>query len=370
VIEIVPADNKKNFREFLKFPFKIYGRETLWVPQLNKDIKEQFSSRNPFFANAEVMPFIARFNGEVAGRITAIHNRAHIEYSGEKAGFFGYFDCIDDSSVARALCDRVKDWLGQKGLSLMRGPMNFSSNEEWGVLIEGFNDPPMILMPYNQPYYEGLYEGMGLKKAKDLFAYIADVPDVFPDKVYRVERIAEKQGISVRPMNVKCFQDEMLIFKDLYNSSWEKNWGFMPMNEEEIEFTAQRLKPLIIPELALIAECNKRPVGFMMFLPDFNYVLKKLDGSLLPLGIFKALWHARKIKEARLLLLGIKEGFRRRGVDSLLFTEGLKGLKKKGFRRMEFSWVLEDNYAVQRIIETMQGRLNKKYRVYEGRIDQ
>ena len=368
MIEILPADDKKTFREFLNFPHKLYSSNTQWVPQLKKDIRDRFSSGNPFFDYAEVQPFIAVINNEVVGRITAIHNQAHIDFHGEDAGFFGFFDCIDDSAAASALFNKAKEWLNEKGMSLMRGPMNFSSNEEWGLLVEGFEEPPMVMMPYNHPYYEKLYEGAGFQKAKDLYAYIADVPETFPDKVYRVERIAEKQGIKVRPVNLKSFQSDMRIFKDLYNSAWEKNWGFMPMTNKDIEFAAGKLKSIIVPELALIAECDNQPVGFMMFLPDFNYVLKRLGGDLLPFGIFKALWHSRNISDARLLLLGIKEGFRRRGVDSLLFIEGLKGLKKNGYRRMEFSWILEDNYPVQRIIETMDGKLYKKYRVYETMI--
>lgn len=368
MIEVLPADDKKTFREFLNFPFTLYDKNSCWVSPLLKDIKELFSPENPFFIHAEVQPFIARKNGKTAGRITAIYNQAHIDFHGEKSGFFGFFDCIDDSAVAAALSEKVKQWAGEKGMCLLRGPMNFSSNEEWGVLIEGFESPSMVMMPYNYPYYQKLYDECGFAKAKDLFAYIADVPDTFPEKVYRVARIAEKRGIKVRPMNIKSFSGEMRIFKSIYNSAWEKNWGFMPMTDEEIEHTAGQLKPIIVPELTLIAECGEEPVGFMMFLPDFNYVLKKIDGRLLPFGIFRALWHSRNISDARLLLFGIKTGYRRRGVDSLLFMEGLKGLKKKGFKRMEFSWVLEDNYPVQRIIETMNGELYKKYRVYETKI--
>jgi len=160
----------------------------------------------------------------------------------------------------------------------------------------------------------------------------------------------------------------MYTFKDIYNSAWEKNWGFMPLSDEEIEYTARKLKTLIIPELTLIGEYKDEPVGFMMFLPDFNYVLKKLNGRLFPLGIFKALWYSRNVKDVRLLLLGIKEGFRKRGVDSLLFIEGLKGLRNKKYKRVEFSWILEDNYPVQRIIEAVGGKIYKKYRVYECKI--
>ncbi len=368
MIEILPANNKKTFKEFLHFPFKLYSANSFWVPPLLKDIKEQFSSKNPFFKHAEVMPFIAKIKGETAGRITAIYNKAYINFYGEKTGFFGFFDCIDKKEVALALMEEVKQWLREKGAAMLMGPANFSSNEEWGLLIEGFDEPPMIMMPYNFPYYQKLFERCGLIKAKDLFAYIIDIPEKLPEKAYRVAGIAEKQGIKVRPFNMKSFRSEMTIFKSVYNSAWEKNWGFVPMTDEEIDYTAKKLKQIMIPELTLIAESNGEAAGFIMMLPDFNFVLKKINGRLLPLGLFKALYHSRKIKDLRLLLLGIKPGYRRRGVDSLLFIEGLKAMLAKGFKKVEFSWILEDNYPIQRIIETFKGKLYKKYRIYEIQI--
>jgi GNAT superfamily N-acetyltransferase len=368
LIEVVPVDNKKTFKEFLNFPFKLYAKNSFWVPPLIIDVKEQFSSKNPFFKHAEVAPFIAKLNGDIVGRIAAIYNEAHIKFHGEKTGFFGFLDCIDKKEVALALMERASQWLRDKGMSLIRGPMNFSTNEECGLLIEGFDAPPMLMMPYNFPYYQTLLEGFGLRKAKDLFAYIIDVPEKLPEKAYRVAGIAEKQGIKVRPFNMKSFKSEMTLFKSVYNSAWEKNWGFIPMTDKEIDHTAKKLKQILIPELTLIAECNGDTVGFMMMLPDFNYVLKKVKGRLLPLGLFKALYYSRKVKDLRLLLLGVKPGYRRRGVDSLLFIEGLKTMLQKGFKRVEFSWILEDNYPVQRIIETFKGKLYKKYRIYEKEI--
>ena len=368
MIEVLPADDKKTFKEFLHFPFQLYTKDSLWVPPLLRDIKEQFSPRNPFFKHAEVTPFIAHFHGNVVGRIAAIYNEAHIQFHREKAGFFGFFECIDENAVAKALIDRVKHWLRSKGISLLLGPMNFSSNEEWGLLVQGYDHSPSLMMPYNLPYYQSLLEVCGFTKAKDLFAYELDIPEKLPEKTYRVASIAEKQGVTVRPVNIKDFQREMSVFKSVYNSAWEKNWGFVPMTDEEIEYMAKKLKTIIVPELALIAECNGKAIGFMMCLPDFNYVLKKLNGRLFPFGVLKALWYSRKIKNLRLLLLGITQGYRRRGVDALLFTEALKASKGKGYKKVEFSWILEDNYPAKRIIETMNGRLYKIYRIYETEI--
>ncbi len=368
MIEVLPADNDKAFKDFLYFPYKLYPKNSLWVPPLLSDIKEQFSAKNPFFKHAEIAPFIAKADGKTVGRITAIHNESYINFSGEKVGCFGFFDCIDRTPVALALIEKVKQWLKKRQLNLLRGPMNFSSNEEWGLLVDGYESPPMLMMPYNFPYYRSLLENCGMTKGKDLFAYVIDVPETLPEKTFRVARIAERRGITTRPIRIKSFQQDMHIFKDIYNSAWEKNWGFVPMTEQEIDHTAKKLKPLIIPELTLIAEHNRMPIGFMMFLPDFNYVLKKLNGHLFPFGIFKALWYSKKIKNSRLLLLGIKKGFRRRGVDALLFIEGLRALKKTGYKKIEFSWILEDNYPVQRMVETFEGELYKKYRIYETEI--
>ncbi|MCK5286200.1 MAG: GNAT family N-acetyltransferase [Thermodesulfovibrionia bacterium] len=365
MIEVLPADDKKTFREFLHFPFTLYTKDSFWVPPLLRDIKEQFSPHNPFFKHAEVAPFIAHSHGNVVGRIAAIYNEAHIQFHGEQAGFFGFFECIDEKAVAHALINTVKQWLRAKGVSLLRGPMNFSSNEEWGLLVHGYDNSPMLMMPYNLPYYQTLLEGCELTKAKDLFAYIFDIPEKLPEKTYRVANIAEKGGVKVRPLDMKSFQQEMSVFKSIYNSAWEKNWGFVPMTDEEIEYMAKKLKVIIVPELVLIAERKGKTIGFIMFLPDFNYVLKKLNGRLLPFGGLKALWYSRKIKNLRLLLFGITQGYRRRGVDALLLAEALEIIKRKGFKKIEFSWILEDNYPVQRIIKMVNGKLYKIYRIYE-----
>ncbi len=368
LIEILPADNKKTFKEFLHFPFTLYSKNPFWVPPLLKDVKEQFSPDNPFFKHAEVMPFVARMKADVVGRIAAIYNKEHIHFHGEKTGFFGFFECADREEIAQALIKEAIQWLRNKGMSALRGPVNFSTNEECGLLIEGFNSQPVLMMPYNFPYYQTLLEGCEFKKAKDLFAYTLDIPDKLPEKTYRIARILEKHNIKVRSINIKSFGSEMAVFKEIYNSAWEKNWGFVPMTDEEIEYTAKKLKPLVVPELALIAESNGEPVGFMMMLPDFNYVLKKLNGRLFPWGILKAIYYSRKIKNLRLLLLGVKEGYRKQGLDAFLLIEGLKAIHKKGFQKIEFSWILEDNYPIQRIIEMVHGRLYKKYRIYEKEI--
>jgi hypothetical protein len=253
-------------------------------------------------------------------------------------------------------------------MNIIRGPMNFSTNEECGFLIEGFNKAPMLMTPYNPAYYNELMKRYGMAKSKDLYAYIYDSQEELPQKILRVAKIAEKRGIRIRFIDKKEFDSEMRIFRDVYNSAWEKNWGFIPITEEETIHLAHMLKSIVVPELTLIAEKDNEPVGFLGMLPDFNFVLKQMKGKLNPITIAKAIYYSKKIRDLRLLLLGIKVEYRNKGVDALLFREGFKGVKKGGYKQVEFSWILEDNIPVQRLIEMIGGRLYKKYRIYEKRL--
>lgn len=364
-VDVIEVSSKKDLDDFITLPSIIYSQDPLYVPPLIKEMKELFSLKNPFFLHATARYFIARKNGKHAGRIIAVINKRHNEFHKENTGFFSFFESINDQGIASSLLDTVARILKQEGMNILRGPMNFSTNEECGVLIEGFNQPPLLMTPYNPPYYRDLMEGAGMNKAKDLYAYIYAVPENLPEKILRVASIAEKRGIHVRPINKKKFQEEMLIFKDVYTSAWEKNWGFIPPTNEEIIVMGNRLKTIVVPDLTLIAEKNNEPVGFMGLLPDFFSVLKHMNGKVNPITIAKALYYSRKIKDLRLLLLGIKAEYRNKGVDALIFREGFKGVRKGGYRRVEFSWILEDNIAVQRIVEMFGATLYKKYRIYE-----
>lgn len=354
-----------NLNDFIKLPLVLHRADPFFVPQLNREMKLHFSRKNPFFEHAEARYFIALKDGRPAGRIASIIDRTHNRLHHEKTGFFGFFDCINDAAVAAALFERAAGDLRAAGITVMRGPVSFSTNDECGMLIEGFHERPMIMMPYNPPYYNELAEKAGLTKAKDLYAYIYDVRDKLPDKVLRVAAIVEKRGITVRPINMQQYLSDMLIFRDVYHSAWEKNWGFVPMTEDELAYAAGRLKQVIVPEMTLIAEEDGKPVGFMGMVPDINLVLKHMNGRMDPFSLAKALYYARKIKDLRVMLLGVKKEFRNKGVEALLFREGFKPIKKGNYQRVEFSWILEDNLPVQRTIETMDGRLYKKYRIYE-----
>jgi len=334
------------------------------------ELKSQFSSKNPFFEHAEAKYFLAMKHGKICGRIAAIANRRHLEFHDDGAGFFGFFESEDDKDAAQLLLDAAEGFLREKGMKTMRGPMNFSTNEECGFLLEGYDSDPMLMMPYNPPYYHGLMESSGMEKSKDLYAYIHDIKDALPEKVMRVAAIAEKRGITVRPVDKRRFHEEMQIFKEVYNSAWEQNWGFIPLTDRELNYLGEKLKQVIVPEFTLIAEDKGLPVGFMGFVPDFNQVLKHMNGRVNPVTIAKAFWYSRKISDLRLLLLGIRKEYRNKGVDALMFRKGFEGLVKKGgqYKRVEFSWILEDNVPVQLLIEMFGGKLYKRYRIYERKI--
>lgn len=366
--DVIEVRSKKNLNDFIKLPLALYSRDPFYVPPLLRQMKKHFSDNNPFFRHSRVKFFLATQNGEIKGRTVSIINRRHNEFHGEKTGFFGFFESVDEDDVASALLDRVAGELKKEGMDVMRGPMNFSTNEECGFLMEGFDNHPFLMTPYNPPYYNTLMERYGLRKTKDLYAYILNVPDELPQKIHRVADIIAKTGITVRHLNKRHFLRDMLIFKDVYNSAWEKNWGFIPLTDEELAYLGHNLEPVVKENLTIIAEKKGEPVGFMGMLPDYNVVLKQMKGRLTPMSIIKAFIWSKRIKDLRMLLLGVKNEYRNRGVDALLFREGFKGVKGGGYERVEFSWILEDNIPVQRLIEMIGGRLYKKYRIYEKQL--
>jgi hypothetical protein len=364
-LEIIEVKTKKELKKFIDYPYSLYAKDPLYVPQLKREVREQLTGKNPFFKHARVNYFLAIHEGRTLGRIASIVNQRHIDFHNEETGFFGFFESVDDPAVSESLLDTAAHDLKMNGMKAMRGPMNFSTNEECGFLIDGFDLPPMLMTPYNPPYYSDLMEKYGMEKTKDLYAYVYDVQETVPEKVARVGAIAERRGIRVRPIDKKRFNEEMMVFREVYSSAWEKNWGFIPLTDEELCYLGERLKQIVVPELTLIAEDRGEPVGFMGLVPDFNSVLRHMHGRLTPFTVMKALYYSRKITGLRLLLLGIKREYRNKGVEALLIREGFKGIKKGGYQRVEFSWILEDNIPIQRIIEMADGRLYKKYRIYE-----
>ncbi|HEX8950175.1 MAG TPA: hypothetical protein VF790_14500 [Dissulfurispiraceae bacterium] len=367
-MKVVEVKTKRELLAFIRFPLSLYSGDEFYVPQLTRDMKVHFSAKNPFLRHAEVKFFLAKKGDATVGRIASIVDPQHVRLHNERAGFFGFFECVKDTAVSDALLGRVGDELKGRGMEIMRGPMSFSTNEECGFLLEGFGIHPMLMTPYNKPYYNDMMESCGMTKSKDLIAFIYDFKDSLPEKVLRVAALAEKKGIRVRPIDMKRFREDMRIFRDIYNAAWERNWGFLPLSEEELEYSAGRLKPLVVPEFTLIAEKDGEPVAFMGLIPDFNFVLKRMGGSLNPVTILKALFASKKIPGLRLLLHGVREEYRNRGVDALLFKKGFEGIMAKGglaYKQIEFSWILEDNLPIIRIAELFGARRYKRYRIYE-----
>jgi len=370
-MQIEQVSDKKRLDQFILFPWKVYQGNPNWVPPLISEMKFILGDRNPFFHHAEAAYFLARKDGDVVGRIAAIVDRNHINIHKEQAGFFGFFECLPDVTVAQDLLNAAAAWLRERDVEIMRGPMNPSVNDECGFLLDGFDSPPMIMMTYTPPYYLEYMERCGLTKSKDLFAYISIIKDVSAGG--RLEKLAagvraRVPGLTVRPANMKQFQRELETVKDIYNSAWSHNWGFVAMTNEEIEAMAKRLKPLIVPELLIMAEVNGSPAAFFMAVPDYNRVLSKINGRLGPVGIVKFLWYSRRIRDIRVLTLGVKEEYRKKGIEGLLYLESFKAAMKKGYERAEMSWILEDNVLMQRGCELMGGKLYKKYRIYEKKL--
>ncbi|MBW2058404.1 MAG: N-acetyltransferase [Deltaproteobacteria bacterium] len=358
---------KKGVKEFIRFPWTVYRDDPLWVPPLIKEQTVMFSPAYPFFEHGEIDLFIARQGDRPVGRIASILDRSYVEFSREKAAFFGFFESIKETQVARLLIDRVRAWGRDRGMTVIRGPFNPSTNDECGLLIKGFDMPPMLMMPYNPPYYPELMEACGLKKCKDLYACII-ASDAPPEKIERVSGRIRKRlpGLTIRPVRLSRLGEELEIVRDIYNDAWRENWGFVPITESEMRFMASRLKPLVIPDLFLFAEIKGEPVAFIGSFPDYNRVLRRLNGKIGLTGILKFLYYSRKIKDLRTMLLGVKHGYQKRGLETLLYLETFRRGLRRGFKRSELSWILEDNRLMLRGVERLGGTVYKTYRLYEG----
>lgn len=351
---------------FVRFPERLYQKNPLWVAPLRRDHRALLSPSNPFFTHAEVRLLLARRSAEVVGRLAVILDRQHLERWGENVGFFGFFESIHDVEIARALLDAARAWLRARGMAIIRGPVSPSTNHECGLLVEGFDRPPRVLMPYNMPYYPALLERAGFKTIKELVSYEVDLLEAFPEWLAPVARAAEERGISVRPLDPRALQQEAQLIRELYNAAWSENWGFVPISEAEAAFMARRLRHFLIPELALIAEWKAKPVGFVLSLPDYNPALSLLQGRITPWGILRFLWRRRSLNEMRVMAMGILPGYRKRGIDALLIRATIEQARRRGYRRAEPSWILEDNALMRRTIERLGGKVAKRYRLYES----
>ena len=357
--------------KFIKFPWKIYKNNPNWVPPLIFDVKNNLDTKkNPFYTHSKIELFLAYREGEICGRIGAMVNDNHNKFHEDKVGFFGFYECINDKEISKALFDAARVFLISEGKNIMRGPVNPSTNDEVGVLVDGFNLPPVILTTYNPEYYNALLEDYGFKKAMNLFAYqltdalIKDKARM--DKLERVSQVVlKRENLKIRKINLKDFDKEINILHEIYNKAWEKNWGFVPMTKEEFIHVGKMLKAIVDTDLVYIAESEGKPVAFSLTFPDFNEVFIKMNGRLFPFGVIKFLLNKNKIKGIRVFAMGIIKEFQKKGIEAVFIRNTIIEAIGKGYQKADISWVLEDNLPMVQTAVNLGADQYKTYRLYD-----
>lgn len=355
---------------FLNISYRIYQGDSHWVAPLLMDLKKVFTDKNPLFEHAEMQLWMATKNGQDVGRIAGIVDRNYNRAGAEPAAFFGFWETINEPGVNRQLFATVADWARKHGMKRLLGPMNPTTNDECGLLIEGFDSAPVIMMTYNPRYYVDLVEAEGFRKAKDLLAYMMDLGVIPMDRLRRIAAKVRQRnpGITFRPVLRKTLQADIGRIKEVYNAAWEDNWGFVAMTDGEVDFMAERLKPLLMEGLIWVAEVGTEPVGFLLAVPDYNIALQPLRGRLLTPRIFGFVPYLlgwKHLPRTRVLTLGVKQQYRGKGLETTMLIEGLNTGFKSGVRESEASWILEDNVMMCRMLEAIGGRVYKRYRIYE-----
>ncbi len=373
-IEITRVASRAERDAFIKFPFRIYAHDPVWVPPLLLE-RKQFLNRekHPFYQHGDAALFLARQNGEIVGRIMASDDPRYNALHQTNVGCFGLFECIDNRDVAAALFAAAGDWLRARGRSEIMGPIDYSTNYVCALLIDGFQHPPTILTSHNPPYYAALIEACGFTKVKDWYAWLFKD---FSGPTERLCRIAKarrgKQGVTIRPIDPKKIIEESRHLHAIYDQAWEKNWGFVPFTEAESEHMAREMKPLIVPRSILIAEVAREPVGFAICIPDINVALRRINGRLtwfgLPIGLVRFLYYRTKIRLVRFIALGVVEKYRRAGIAEMLVLQMMDEVSQRGSIG-ELSMTLEDNFMVNRFVEALGATRYKTYRIYQRSLD-
>jgi GNAT superfamily N-acetyltransferase len=374
-IEISQVSSRRDRDAFIRFPWRIYRNDPAWVPPLIIERKAFLDrTKHPFYKHGDAALFLAKLDGEIAGRIMASDDPRYNALHQTNVGCFGLFECIDSHQVAAALFAAAGDWLRARGRSEIMGPIDYSTNYVCGLLIDGFQYPPTILTSHNPPYYAGLIESCGFTKVKDWYAWWFSE---FPAPAERLRKIAVaragKIGVKIRPIKVRKIEEEGQRIRTVYNQAWQKNWGFVPFTEAESEHMAKEMKPLIVPQGTLIAEIGDEPVGFVIGVPDINVAFRHINGRLtwfgLPIGLIKLLYYRLKTRTGRLIALGVVEKYRRAGIAEMLVLALMDASFKRGFTG-ELSMTLEDNVMVNRFIEAMGASRYKTYRIYSRPINE
>lgn len=370
-IRVKPVRTRTEFRQFLRFPWKVYKGDPNWVAPLLMNVKEKLNVRkHPFFEHAERELFLAYRGDDLMGRIVAIIDRYHNEFQNERVAFFGMYESLNDPAVAAALLDTVAAWGKARGLDTLRGTVNLSLNDECAFLLEGFDSPPVIMMPYNPRYYLDLMETCGLVKARDLYAFHMLTGAPTPARGQAViDHAKASLPVTCRTINTKNLDEEAERIKAIYNQGWVKNWGFVPWTDLEMKHMVKSLSQLADPDVVILAEeKDGTPVGFAFGIPNYNEILLRMNGRLLPLGIFKFLLGRKQIKSLRVPVFGVVPEYQRTGLSFLLFAKIKENAFRNGYIWAETSWQLEDNEAVNRFVLSLGGDLYKKYRIYERKI--
>ena len=367
-LTIHPVLDRDDLRQFVGLPFALYRSDPNWVPPLRREAMAQVDPiKNPFLDHCDYSLFLLKKGRRIIGRIAAFVDRNAIEYWGETIGLFGYYECIEDAAASRALLQTASDWLSSRGMTSMRGPWSFVP-QEWGMVLDGFEPPPVIMAPYNPPFYNGQMEAFGMGKAKDLLVYAISANEGYaiPERILILTDIVkERYGVSVRQIDMSRYDEEVRTFMDMSNSTIERNWGYTPVTRGEADAMAKDLKDLIQPKGALIAEDRTgRPIGFALVIPDINVILKIMNGRLLPFGWLRLLYGIPRIRNYRMFALGVIPEYHGKGVDSVIYRSLYESLYAPDIW-MEINYVLEDNAPMNNAIRKLGARPLRRYRIYE-----
>lgn len=360
-----PVQSRTDLRTFTRFPYEKYRAHPLWVPPPLFDRKAILNRRrHPFYREAEAEFFLAEQDGAVVGTVAAIRNRAYESFHGEKTGHFGFFETDERPETARALLEAASDWCAGRGLTRLEGPFSPSTNYECGLLVEGFDQPPCFMMPYNPPGYPADIEGAGFAKVKDLLAFYLDSTQAPLDRLERLAERVEAKNLRSRPVRLNRLSEELEKIFAVYNDAWSKNWGFVPLSRKELEALAEDLKWVCDPRLILLLEKDGEPVGFLLAMPDLNRIFKGLGGRLLPFGWLKLLRGRKHVGFLRVLAMGLKKDCQNIGYTALLYRDIIRAGGAAGSPAGEIGWVLEDNALMVRAAAMLGATLSKRYRIY------
>ena len=367
-MDIYSIDPHSDILAFIEFPYGLYSNDPVWVPPLRHEQRKQFDSKtNPFLSHCDRQLFLLKDKGKIIGRIAAFIDHLAVDFWKERIGLFGYFECICDKGASRMLLEAARNWLRASHCTIMRGPWSFVS-QEWGLVLEGFEPSPVIMAPYNPPYYNDFFNDFGMQKAKDLLCWYISIADGYkiPQRILNLTNVVEKRySVRVRNINMKRYDQEVQTLIELSNASIIENWGYSPVTEAEVKAMARDMKPIIHPKGIVFAEDkNERPIGFAIALPDVNFILKGMNGQLFPFGFIKMVWGMPRLRRYRMFALGVIPEYQGKAIDSLIY----RALNESLYTRdlwLEINYVLEDNWPMINAINKLGAIPLRRYRVYE-----